>query len=293
MSTDAIFEAISAKIGGIDRIDALSDPAFKDAVADATLKFRIRLRDGRRGFGLVSSDGNPQLVARAVENIEIARHAVSAPVAGPILKPFATGTALGMSFAVWPEKAEFLTGNRISRFVTKKRHGRAILDWSVALCRETLTPADPETFLRDLTQTEEDALLPAALRQDAATARTRIESGAWRPSHCIHHGDFWTGNILLPGGAETDPFYVIDWAGMQKDGYPFMDLLRMLQSLGASAGLRRSCLTQLRAATGSDPVDTIGYTLSAIGFIGQNLEHFPPDRYREMAGSLYAFAKAA
>ena len=291
IDVEAITGAISANYQRPVSLVPVRDPAFKGPIGDATLKFRARLPDGSSGFLLVSGPGNPRLVSRAVRNIHTARACLSAETAAPILLPVLTGEIEGHDFALWPELCPFHATSRLKNFVLRHRYTGPILGWSERLTVETLQPGDPERFLADLQVIAGDDAFPPEMRADAAAAADRIASGAWRPKNCLHHGDFWTGNILLPKHPRTPGFSVIDWAGMQRAGYPFLDLSRMVRSLRVTAAVRLRHVETLRRVVGCERRDVPAYLLSAFGHIGRNLEHFPVDRFWAMAIQVYRSMK--
>jgi hypothetical protein len=292
---EAIAATLSTEYGrsiSSTEITPVGNPDFKIEVADATLKFHAPCSDGREGFLLISGAGNPHLVARATDNIRIARESVSYETASAILSPAAAGELEGRTFAVWPARHPFDTSNHLRRFIRRHRYAGPVIRWSVALSRETLNSGDPETVREDLRVIAEDAAFPDEMRRDASAATERIDRGVWHPMHCLCHGDFWSGNLLLPGNHPEEPaFHVIDWAGMQPEGYPFVDLSRMLVSLRCSPRFCARSIGSLRRHVGCEKQDVISHVLSSFGRTGQNLEFFPPERFRAKAASVYRFVK--
>ncbi|WP_159966352.1 phosphotransferase [Profundibacterium mesophilum] len=275
------------------QIVAVGNGAFKDDVADATLKFLAPTPEGAPGFLILSGPGNPDLVARAVRSINEARSEVSPQIAAPILPAVLEGTISGMSFALWPRSRSLDEGGKVKRLIRRRLYAGAILDWNADLVRQTLLPGLAQTFQDDLHVIANDDLFPQEMRRDADRAATRLARGEWTPRHALHHGDFWSGNILLPQRGTGRAFHVIDWAGMQRRGYPFYDLARMSQSLRIGRRQHHRHVEKLRAIVDCAPRDVTSYMLSALGHIGRNLEHFPPERYRAMAIDIYGTMNAA
>lgn len=291
LTDEIIADTLSQKYGRKVAISPVTDSVFKAELEDATLKFLAPTPEGKDGFLLVSGAGNPHLIDRAVSNIEAARDAVSVPVAAPILQAVTVGETAGRGFAVWPKQRPFVASNRIMRRVRNRLYARRITQWIISLCHETLTPADPEDFLGCLQVIANDTEFPDDMRRDAEHAATRVRSDQWRPVHCFHHGDFWTGNLLLPENPEDASFYVIDWAGMQQQGYPFLDLMQMLGSLRCGQRFNAQQINSMCARIGCEMQDVVAYVLSAYGHIGSNLEYFPVERYRAAALEMYRFTK--
>ncbi len=264
-------------------------------LADATAKFRVPgpQSHGPRGFCIVSGPGNPDLMARAADNIATARKTLPPPLAAPILAPVATGRIGERAFAVWPEGRPFPSTRRVTRLWRRQRFARPVMDWCVAVACATATPAAPDTIAADLDTIIADADMPEDMKRDADRARSRLASGRWQPVHCLHHGDFWEGNLLLPLSAERSPvFHVIDWPGMRLRGYPFLDMARMLISMRRRARFSARAIDRLRDRLGCSGDDVLPQLLAGIGHVGRNLEHFPPPLYREMATGLHRFVRA-
>lgn len=292
LDAEVISAALSVEYGhpvAASDISSLGDVAFKTEVADATSKFWVPAPDGGSGFLLVSAAGNPRLVERAAHNIQTVRDATSPDIARAILSPVTTGDLGGYTFAVWPRHRPFETSNRLTRLMRRRRYANLVIGWNERLVRETLKPADPQVFANNLQAVTEEPNFPDDMRHAARSSTERITSKIWKPQHCIQHGDFWSGNILLPNNTEDPPFYIIDWAGMQHEGYPFIDMSRMLMSLKCSPKVSARHLDGLRRHIACETQDMVAYVLSSIGHTGQNLEHFPVERYRKMAIRVFQF----
>lgn len=269
-------------------------------LADATRKFLCPAPQGGDGFLLLSSFGNPKLVARSVANIEAIRAALPAPLAGPVLAPVAAGEIASLTYAVWPRK-QTLHKNRFVAAYQKWRLTPALYDWLFGLCRESLVaPADDaELAAGFVAPLEFMAAHPGqseAIRAAARVSLDRLAAGAWRPRHCIQHSDFWVGNIVLPSAAErrqgAPDFFVVDWAGARLNGYPLIDLVRFMQSVRAAAPRRARERRRYLEALDCDGADMTGYILAALGALGANLEYFPEDRYLALSASVFDYALA-
>ena len=291
----ALAAALSAGLGQdltAAAIHPLQDAAHKAEVADATLKYRVSLPGEAPGFLLVSGAGNPDMMGRAVRNIALCRAQLSAAVAAPVLPPLTDGVVAGRHFALWSARPDFLAGGRVLRVIRRRQYTGRICDWLVALAAETRKKANTETVSGDLGTIAGDAGLPDAIRGTAHQALDRLRAGTWVPEHCFQHGDFWSGNVLRPLRGEAVPFHVIDWAGLSAEGYPFIDMARMLMSLRSPARVATRHVAALQEVMACSREDALAYVLAALGHTGQRLEHFPPDRYRALVGQVCGFMKA-
>lgn len=264
-------------------------------IADATTKCVINGPFGEGYFLLVSGPGNPELVARAVWNIHEIRSRLPNELAGNILAPITSGDVNGLTCALWPLHHPFHTSHKLLVALRKLRYGKAFLDWAHDVCAYTLsgtlTSEEIELgFLRPLRKILSNPAFPSRMHEHAGYAIGRIESGSWRPIHCVQHGDLWMGNFLLPRkGASPINFYVIDWAGATIQGFPTFDLVRLAISLRTNPNVAKSCMDRMSKTISCEYEDTISYTLSAVGELGTRLEHFPIARYHEMSVKVFDF----
>ena len=297
MNLDTVSTHIGRDLGAVVGIEPMADDQLAARLDDATSKYVVRMADGPNLFLIVSGAGNRHLVGRAVANIGAARAAVSPATARHILDPVAAGVAAdgagGTSYAAWTRQQAFPTAGRLQRFLARRRHAGPILDWAEGLVRDTLAEGDAGAFAAGLRRVERERGFAPAMREDAARARARLEAGAWRPRHCLQHGDLWLGNVVLSEGPEGPSFYVVDWAGMERDGYPFYDLGRMLMSLRAPPRMARERVARLCGLVGCAPADAIAYALAGLGHLGRHLECFPPDLWRSMGAELHGVIRGA
>ena len=287
-----IAEALSAAYGqpvAPQAVVPVRDDAFKEELPDATAKFYVPRPNGKQGFLILSGHGNPQLVARAVDNIAHAIERTGGSVALPILPPCQTGEVAGRAYAVWSEKVVVEDAGRVAQFLTRRRIGTAACEWINAFAVASAVPADPAAVRRDLGAITADAGVDPSLHETAARARARLDAGDWAPRNALQHNDFWLGNLVFPKNAWEARFYVIDWAGMIRDGYPFFDLSRMMMSLGVAKRDRAHLTDDLTRRLGCAHEDAPAYVVAALGRIRRDLEHFPVERFRAMANAVHAY----
>lgn len=279
----------------VSRIRPADDGAPDDAIADSTSKFIVPGPGGDEAFLILSGSGNPDLVARAAEGIRIARATLPDPTRQAVLPPLFEGRVAGLSCAAWPRHRPFGTDRRLRWYLRRWRHAPPLLDWACKLCTESLSMTGPraetdETYRRAISSVMADEGFPAAMRSDAETALARLDRGTWRPLHCLQHGDLWAGNILLPAGTGTSArFFVIDWAGLKRQGFPVFDLVRLADSLRCSGRMRDRMLDRIAAPLGCERFDLRGYLIAAIGNMGEALEFFPREAYYGMAARSHAY----
>lgn len=259
-------------------------------VADATQKFVVTLPEAGTGFAIVSGPVNPDMVARAAGNIAQARALLPPEVAAPVLAPVATGRVRGLSFAVWPFRAAFLSGGKVRRRLRRYHRGPQICRWHIDVTGHSLIPAEPDICAENLETIARHPGFSDHMRATAQDGLARLQAQQLSLSHSLQHGDFWTGNILLPASGDAAPFFVIDWAGMNREGYPFVDLCSMLISLRCSHRFAARQIAALQARVGCDRFGLLVSVLNGLGYLGRHLEHFPPERYARMAEDVFLFA---
>lgn len=281
----------------IDRTRAI--PMFRpagsldaDALADSTSKHIVHLEDGQKGFLIVSGHGNPDLVARGVRNINATRQQVSARTAAPVIAPIDEGVVMGMSYAIWPMLIPVPSG-KLRSYLIRRKLDPVVLNWLHALCAETkteLVDLERDGLSACLELLAQDHKHSSLIRKAAETAARRLADRAWTPVHCVQHSDLWMGNVMLaPKEIEAD-FAVIDWAGANLSGFPFIDLCRFAISSRIPSSLVLDAVRRELNALDCAPEDVMSYVLGALGQIQSNLEFFPEDLFRGMFAETTGFA---
>ncbi|NUH65497.1 hypothetical protein HTT03_09385 [Sulfitobacter sp. S0837] len=296
VSSETLVNALRRCSELIDRAGALElivpETAPRSPPADATIKL-IFVSEGRPSlFITVSGAGNPDLVARAVRNIEGIRGLLSERSAEPVLEPLETGVVLGRSFAVWPMLSDLPQG-RVPRYLAKQLIRPDVFDWLSDVFAEThayATAAERQVIAGHLTKLIEDTAHPDLLRRSADRAAERLENGRWVPVHCVQHSDLWMANVMLAPAGSSRSFCVIDWAGANCKGYPFFDLFRFALSSNPAMRLVKVHVREQLDQIEAEPVDAVSCVLCALGATQAQLEFFPEDLFRRMAVETIDFA---
>ena len=287
ISHDNVVEAISALgwVASRNQITILDNLADKQDITDVTTKILVPTPTGP-GFMIVSSDVNPGLVQRGVDNIRLVKARVGVHCASAILSPILCGKIDGRSFAIWERHRPLLSGKGSKRF-NRYFYGPRIIDWAYLLCAHSLKPAAnvPKQFVVPLQAVRDEAAFPKDMRQQAGRALDRLDE--WRPLQCIQHGDFWEGNVLR--SRQDGGLFVIDWAGARENGYPVVDILQMLMSIGCSRRAKDRQIERLCGTLACSRDDLTSYTLAALGYLGANLEYFPVEKYYQISVSVFRY----
>jgi len=254
-------------------------------VADAARRFAVLDKGGRPiAFGLCSQPIAPNFVRRAVEHAACARAMLPEDLGAPVLLPDSLGTVDGCSFAVYPFLRTF-SHSAAWRRLQLLRHRGAVMTWLHEIARATRTPADRSRVEAGCESLIGFAGISKLAKAVASAAAARVGSGAWAPATTLCHQDFWWGNVLPdpPVRGARLRFRVIDWGGSTPTGLPGLDLIRGLESFRFSAPLRRRHFQMHAAALACSSVELVFSIAAALGEMSIHLEHFPPQRFVEMA----------
>jgi hypothetical protein len=278
--------------GGPPHISLLCPP--KD-VADDSVKLLVSDPRGRsRGVVLCSTLIDPEMVARSVQHARSARCALGEALKGSILEPLLEGRHRGLSYAVLPY-CDSLGTSRVANKIQRLAIAPALFRWLRRSAEATMSAPAAEGVDREiaaaLESLEGTQALPPRVRSAAETALERLNSGVWVPRRVLMHGDFWLGNVLFHskrsregrGKPWWDRFVVIDWGGSRLDGFPFWDLFRIAQSVGASDRRLAAEAAAQAGLLGCEPRDARSYLAAALGDLGLHLNHFPFENYARLA----------
>lgn len=305
--TEAAIAHIAAQISEIEsrRVDPSSvrwikRPDEAHAVADAPYVFSLDGEGGSCDWVVsLSNAAFPDAVAEGRARAEQARGALSEPLAKKILSTVSTGRFETCSFAVYPRLFPF-SSNRILCKAQKAVTAPAIIQWLSNVAAETAGPVTSDTELQDVFQAPlsyaaTETRFSEALRSASSDALKAVESGRTLPKAVLEHGDFWLGNILLetpqPWFRMRENFAVIDWGASRQRGYPFIDLLRFVQSAyGDNSRLKKIALVYADAI-GVSARDIELYACASIGRLGLERNEFPMDRFIALAESVFVTAQ--
>jgi hypothetical protein len=267
-------------------------------VADDTSKFLVRDQSDRpRGVVLCSSPVDPDSVAGGMERARAARGALRGDLKESVLEPLREGRYCGLSYAML-SYCDSLSSSRVVNRLQRMALAPAVFRWLRQSEGATMSGPPSEGVDREiaaaLESLERTQGLSHRVRIAAERALDRLNSGLWAPRRVLMHGDFWLGNILIrpkpsPGGRPTpwwDRFAVIDWAGSRLDGFAFWDLFRFAQSVGASSRRLSFEIGARARILACAPEDARSYVSAALGDLGLHLNHFPFDRYAQLADSV-------
>jgi hypothetical protein len=268
-------------------------PRPHDEVPDSGIKAIISLAGSDEPLGLlvVSSAVDPLATDRAVTLTQGARTRLGPDLGSVVLEPLVTGRVGERAYVMWPFH-RVLHPSRIANLARRVGLYPRVLRWLIDVTRQTLQPV-PESaraplYGATLLTIAQENHFPRDMRDASSHALERLTSQAWQPWYALEHNDLWIGNLLVPRGNEAARkhvrgFIVIDWEGARFEGYPVLDLVRFALSSRLPQSWLRNEVTRLRDVLQCDPSDMRGYTLAALGAMGQNLGYFPLDRFRQLA----------
>jgi hypothetical protein len=241
------------------------------------------------------------MVERQLQGAALAREVLGPQLGDHLLEPLAHARRQGRSCALLPYCRPLHRG--LLRRLDSLRVEAAVLPWLREVTRATqLPPAHEGTtrrFRERLERMSSLSVLPAALRRASDAALARLASGAWQPRHVLMHADLWRENILVrpPDRSRrrrfADRFVVIDWPGVERQGYAFFDLVRLALSLGLSPTRLAREVQHHGEALEADRADAAGYLLAGLGHLALRLGHFPLERFASMAADCHATLEQA
>jgi hypothetical protein len=223
-----------------------------------------------------AAPGAPGMVARSMQRTHAAHEVLSALDEKRILLPLALGDAAGLSCALLPF-CEKLPTSRPQRWWDNRRLRAPLFDWLHDIARLTRHEATEGVCQPALTAMAQHPEVGEVLRQAAREALLRLSTGAWRPRHVLMHGDLWRGNVMLRRGPEPwrERLVVIDWAGSRADGWPFFDLVKFAESIGARGAVLRTQVERHAVVLGCEVADARSALTMALAATLARLEHFP------------------
>lgn len=292
---DPLAESLGDRFGRLE-ISLLSRA---DTVADGTTILLLRDPGGQaRAVALCSAPASPDMVQRAMRRAREAKSALGPTLGATILDPWVEGRVRGLSYAVLPY-CNRLSDLRPVWWMQRALLRRPLFDWLWRATERTVREVDSAAIDRSFAELlrRVASLKVASKRMRVAAERSaeRLQAGTWTPRHVLMHGDLWKGNIVIPPAecpversGSRDRFAIIDWAGSEIHGYAMYDLIRLAQSIRLNARILRHEVDRHCRVLRCEPVDAISHLLVALGYIANNLEHFPLDRYARMAESCLA-----
>tara|TARA_R110002096_G_scaffold281703_1_gene475778 strand:+ start:1516 stop:2466 length:951 start_codon:yes stop_codon:yes gene_type:complete len=300
---EGLREPLQAALGKVE-IGELQHLPGPNRVVDETTKVLVKDPRGQPvSFVLISPSVDPEIIARGMQLAAESKLRLGPWAGRVIFDPILEGRLGGLSYAALPYYRP-ITGGRLRRRFFQMVLRPGLLDWVAAVVEATAEPAAVdivnESFELPLAHLAESLLVEPAMRRAAEVSLGRLQEAAWRPRHCLMHGDLWQGNILsapaIVDGKRLRPrdrFFIIDWPGAVPRGYPMFDLARLLMALRvgrttASVQVARHC-----RILECEQIDALSHLLAALGSIGMKLGHFPPENYAQMSNHCFSTVSRA
>ena len=275
-------------IGGVRQLES-SD--YKPEVADAPSRSLILDAMGKPFAVLfVSAEIDAVFVARGVEKAAIARQMLGEELVSVILNPITDGDFEGRSFAIWPWHRPPIATRGLA-YIQKYFLLRRLQDWlfesTARTARDPNATELADTYLAPLTLIAEGSRFPQSWRENAQHGLNRLKSGKWRPRVVLQHKEI-TWNVLLPHGPDRRKnfprgFILVDWAGTNLSGYPFLNLMGLARNYRMSDSTRRAELTRHCRELACETQDILSYMLAGTGFNFTHLGHFPESDLLEIS----------
>lgn len=289
----------SARKYDIGSLSAIPRPKFKEDVADAVSVYSLRGIPPNGDVILIISNRNyPETVDDAIKKSSLASTLLDPSVAKNVLASISDGYSEGARYVFWPKKTP-VSQNKYIRKLQTIATQKSVAMWISDVGRTSkrrIEAADDinDYFLEPLNYLLAEAKMPDHIKSIARNSIEKIEIKNFHPDVVVQHGDFWHGNILLEKNwpLSLSSFYVIDWAGMVPNGYPFIDMLRYSLSVNTKPSRFRKYIEKYCAACNVKPEHILFYVNSYSGFLGLNRGKFPFERYLQSIELLHREAES-
>jgi hypothetical protein len=235
---------------------------------------------------LYSSESSPHMVKRGMSLAKQAKSALGNELGSVILDPLGQGEIEGRSYAVLPYRRP-VSSRKLMRYLQRRMLHPGLLLWLKGAAEKTAIAARDENIERDFIRPLEHIKNLKTIGEDiklaGQRALQRLNSGTWFPRYVLMHNDLWEGNILLKRSFSLNRpgygFVIIDWPGCIINGYAIYDMVRLARSIRLKKDLFAMEVSRHCELLECDIEDAMGYLLAALGYLGLNLEHFPPEAY--------------
>jgi hypothetical protein len=266
-------------------------------VDDSLSKSLLYDRSGDLKVALMISNPRFPLVARQRATMSLlAMEQLGQDLGSIVVKSCAQGMWEGRSFVVWPAYRS-LSSHRVFHALQKRFISGQVFDWLREATGATARLADAaaieSTYRSPLTSMAGDDGINPDIRMAAQSGLARLSSGTWRPVTVLSHNDLWIGNVMLPlkrhdRQKRSYGFYLIDWAGVAPQGYPFVDLLRFAKSIGVPRMKVRAEVARHCGVLNCSTAEVLSYVLAGLAAIGYRSDQFPASRFRVLCEGTYA-----
>jgi len=266
-------ELLGSRASPSARLKVLSSPR----TADGTKVYLVH--HGGSSVLKISPPPYPNVIEEMIEKATLARQVLGEQLGACIPVPIDQWKAHGVSCGLFEELAP-ISSNRLIRLAQRKKITPLVLRWLREVARiERGINENAADYLSALTA------CPFELLQEAAErALAKAQADQFLLHSRVMHGDLWLGNVMLDP-SKTREFMIIDWGGSSVDGLPIFDLVKFAESAGLTSRALRVELSAHAERLCCSLQHTRIYLVAALGYIWQNLNQFPPERFAMMAES--------
>lgn len=298
-----IVESCAERLGNdldMSSIHWFERPGFKDAVADSSYIFFIDGKNREHDITLILSNKDfPETVRNACILATSIYQRLELEEQRHVVIPLLEGWYDGRSYAVFP-RLEGFSNSRALRFAQKRFVKPKVAEWlaNVTIQTKNYCNGPDETsraFIEPFEYLASDIKLSLAIRKFAETYLSIDIRKKFQLFTSVHHGDFWSGNILakrgsVPGfGFLSGEFRIIDWGTARLDGYPCIDIIRFATSLSRKTNTAGQFVHQYANATAISREEVGIYAMASLGRLGLELDQFPKPRFLAMTEWVFDF----
>lgn len=280
----------------LDSLRSLRRQNLNTEVGDSSAVFRVDgFSPADDSIIIISNNRFPNFVSEAVGRTVLVAKKLESQLSERVLSPSVAGTHGLQSYAFWPRHMA-IADNRVLKRIQILSVYKGVFQWLGDMAQTTRLPVSlgedlKRQYTDPLTYLINQDFISAAIKGIATQVLSAMQDNTFRPVSVVQHGDFWYGNILLekswPLPLHTPkPFFIIDWAGANVHGYPYVDPLRFLMSIGKRDNEILHFLDLYGTKCGLPINDVLSYVCAYIGHLGMNRNEFPLDRYLKLIDTL-------
>ncbi len=272
----------------------LIKPSFKRAVKDSPDIYEFcDSTPQQRKILFVSNQFAPRTVLDAAEKTLQMQKRLVASLSKVILRPLHVGEYDGRSYAVFEK--HIACNGRYSKKIKKLLFRASVITWLEQVAITTCSFADPEYVKKTidaLNYVLNDNNISGKSNSELRDIISDIDRGKIKYLTCLAHGDFWWGNILISNNFvnfHDFKFKIIDWGSGLVQGVPFIDLIRLLDDSRINQNAKRAILEKYALKLNILQEHINYYIYVYIGFLAQNRNEFPYERFLSLANRLLSY----
>ncbi len=210
-----------------------------------------------------------------------------------VVCPLHVGEYDGCSYAIFEK--HITCNGRYSIEIKKFLLRASVINWLEQVAITTSSLANSEyvgKFIHALSYVLNDNNIPGKDNNELENIVSDTDCGKFECRTCLTHGDFWWGNILIDNNftnLRDFRFNVIDWGSCLIQGFPFIDLIALIDDLRIKSNAKRNILEKYALKLNIPQEHINCYIYAYIGVLGLNRNELPYERFLLRANRLLSY----